>query len=114
LVPWPFLGQQLRDRVGDERNRDAGQQQGCATTPVAGRPTLEITKSVSKADAQIGDVLDYAVVVRNTGTANLANAIVVDTPPGLRLRGTHRAGWRCGHRRSCRAPGPRLTLPSAR
>ncbi|MCC6769990.1 MAG: DUF11 domain-containing protein [Gemmatimonadaceae bacterium] len=85
--------------------------QGCATTPVAGRPTLEITKSVSKADAQIGDVLDYTVVVRNTGTANLANAIVVDTLPlGFAYEGrTARVGG-VVIADPAGAPGPRLTF----
>ncbi|MEP7380811.1 MAG: hypothetical protein ABI910_03950 [Gemmatimonadota bacterium] len=55
--------------------------QGCATVLVAGVPMLQITKTVSKADAQVGDVLDYTVVVRNTGSQNIASAVVTDTLP---------------------------------
>ncbi|HEX4933329.1 MAG TPA: hypothetical protein VFV33_09135, partial [Gemmatimonadaceae bacterium] len=54
---------------------------GCATAPVAGEPKLEISKAVSRSEAAIGDVLDYTLTVRNTGTADLADARVVDALP---------------------------------
>ncbi len=53
----------------------------CTNVTIVGEPRLEITKSVSRAEASIGDVLDYTLVVRNTGTADLTNAIVVDNLP---------------------------------
>lgn len=53
----------------------------CTNVTIVGEPRLEIAKSVSRAEAAIGDVLDYTLVVRNTGTADLANAIVVDNLP---------------------------------
>ncbi len=88
-----------------------GNNTGCATVIVAGVPMLEITKTVSKADAQIGDVLDYTVVVRNTGTQNITSAIVSDTlPTGFAYEShTARVG-RTGIADPTGAPGPILTF----
>lgn len=85
--------------------------QGCATVIVAGVPMLEIAKTVSKADAQIGDVLDYTVVVRNTGTQNIASAVVSDTLPTGFAYESHTA--RIGRTTiadPAGAPGPLLTF----
>ncbi len=84
---------------------------GCATAPVAGIPFLEITKSVSKSEATIGDVLDYTVTVRNTGTANIASAVVSDTLPTGFAYDSHTA--RIGRTTIADpsgAPGPYLTF----
>jgi uncharacterized repeat protein (TIGR01451 family) len=84
---------------------------GCTTTPVAGEPRLEITKRVSKADAQIGDVLDYTIVVRNTGTEALADAVVEDTlPTGFAYEGRTARIGRSIIADPAGAPGPRLVF----
>lgn len=84
---------------------------GCATAPVAGIPLLEISKSVSKSEATIGDVLDYTVTVHNTGTASIASAIVSDTLPTGFAYDSHTA--RVGRTTIADpsgAPGPILTF----
>ncbi len=65
----------------NESASSLGNNSGCDTTPVAGEPNLQLTKSVSRTEAEIGDVIDYTVVVRNTGTADLADARVSDKLP---------------------------------
>jgi len=89
--------------------------QGCTSTPVAGEPRLEITKTVARQEAQIGDVLDYTMVVRNTGTADVLDAIIVDDlplgmayePRTARLNNTSLAD-------PTGAPGPRLRFSIGR
>ena len=56
--------------------------------PVDGstRPGLAVTKSASKASAEIGDLVRYTVTVRNTGTAVLPALAMVDQMPlGFKL-----------------------------
>lgn len=45
------------------------------------QPDIEVTKSVDKAFAKLGDTLIYTVVTENTGTVDLQNLIFTDPPP---------------------------------
>ena len=41
-------------------------------------PVIEITKSVDKAEAKVGDTLNYTVTVANKGKADAENVVVED------------------------------------
>jgi uncharacterized repeat protein (TIGR01451 family) len=60
---------------------------GCANVTVKDRTTsLDITKSVDKTSAQVGDNLTYTLVVRNNGNATVPNFTVNDTTPVTALQ----------------------------
>ncbi|MGQ0646599.1 MAG: DUF7507 domain-containing protein [Gemmatimonadaceae bacterium] len=83
----------------------------CVTTPVDGEPMLDITKTSSRSEAQVGDLVDYTVVVRNTGTADLSDALVVDDLPvsfAYEARSARLGGQSVAEPTG--APGPRLTF----
>ncbi|MEO7962459.1 MAG: hypothetical protein ABIT38_00960 [Gemmatimonadaceae bacterium] len=66
---------------GANESASLDNNRACDTTPVAGEPNLQLTKTVSRSEAQIGDVIDYTVTIRNTGTADLPDAVVSDKLP---------------------------------
>lgn len=53
----------------------------CADAVVTGRGRLEIEKQVTRTDVQIGDAVDYAIIVRNTGLSAVIDAFVTDVLP---------------------------------
>ncbi len=61
------------------------------------QPDIEVTKSVDKAFAKLGDTLIYKVITENTGTVDLQNLIFTDSPPantvydgnGVTIQGTN-------------------------
>ncbi|OII15784.1 hypothetical protein BIU97_14030 [Curtobacterium sp. MCBA15_009] len=67
--------------TGDPVRADAG-----ATLVLPGAPELALTKSGALADGAtgaVGDVVDYRVTVRNTGTTTVRDLTVTDPLPGL-------------------------------
>lgn len=81
----------------------------CVTVPTEGIGSLAIEKRVSRDEAQVGDALDYTIVVRNTGSFALPDVVVIDDlPTGFRYEG---GTARLGNRPTddpIGAPGPRL------
>ncbi len=58
----------------------------CVDAIVAGIGKLEIEKRASRAEVQIGDVVDYTVIVKNSGNGAISDAIITDQlPPGFLL-----------------------------
>jgi uncharacterized repeat protein (TIGR01451 family) len=87
----------------------------CSDPVVAGAGKLEVEKRVSRAEVQVGDVVDYTVVVKNTGLGEVTDAIVNDVlPPGflLELQSVRVNG--AGGVAVTGAPGPRLTFEVGR
>jgi uncharacterized repeat protein (TIGR01451 family) len=85
--------------------------QACISVPVADVGRLELFKRASKQTAQIGDVVDYLVRVRNAGTGPLTGVIVSDVlPPGFLLEAS---SVRVGGVPAAvtGAPGPNITIP---
>jgi uncharacterized repeat protein (TIGR01451 family) len=83
----------------------------CVTVATEGRGSLAIEKRVSRDEAQVGDALDYTIVVRNTGSFVLPDVVVTDDlPAGFRFEGgTARIDNRSMSDPSG-APGPRLSF----
>ncbi len=53
-------------------------------TPVGGTGRLVVEKQVSPTEAEVGDVVDYTITIRNVGTGDLHHVRVEDTlPAGL-------------------------------
>ena len=87
----------------------------CVGVDVNGLGALEIEKKVSKAEASIGDVLDYTIVVKNSGTGDIIDAIVSDTLPvgfALEARSVRQSGASVAD--PAGAPGPLLTFTVGR
>ena len=109
----PSAGSQISncaDVSGPNENGSLANNRSCIDRRIIGAGVLEVVKQASKGEAEIGDHVDYEVVVRNTGDAVLADAELVDVLPAgflldarsVRVNGTPAdvAG----------APGPRLTI----
>lgn len=87
----------------------------CVDPPVDGAGLLAIEKRVSRAEAHVGDVVDYQVIVRNVGTSAVNDAIVRDILPagfllesqGVRVNGI-------GGASIAGAPGPVITIDLGR
>ena len=75
---------------------------------VTGQFALFAEKSASKTEAEIGDVIDYAVRVRSAGTSPVPAVSIEDRLPArLRLSSGLGAARRRGRARSGRQPRPR-------
>ncbi|MCC6317393.1 MAG: DUF11 domain-containing protein, partial [Gemmatimonadaceae bacterium] len=67
-------------RAANEQGSKANNR-ACAEAPVEGTGRLEISKVVSRAEVQVGDVVDYTIEVRNTGTGAVTGVVVRDVLP---------------------------------
>ena len=87
----------------------------CVTAPVDGRGQLEIEKRASRAEVQVGDIVDYTVVVRNTGTGPVNDAFITDVlPPGFLLEAASVRVDGVGGATVTGAPGPQFTVELGR
>ena len=87
----------------------------CVAVPVAGVGVLELEKRVSKSEAQVGDVIDYTVTVKNTGAGDVTDAVVSDTlPVGFSYEARTARLGRSSTAEPAGAPGPLLAFSLGR
>jgi uncharacterized repeat protein (TIGR01451 family) len=101
-------------RVSAPTKRGADQH-SCVAVPVAGVGVLELEKRVSKSEAQVGDVIDYTVTVKNTGAGDVTDAVVSDTlPVGFSYEARTARLGRSSTAEPAGAPGPLLAFSLGR
>ncbi len=110
----PLAGAELRN-CGDVRGvNETGpltNNRSCVDRRVIGVGTLQVIKRASRAEAEIGDIVDYTIVVHNSGDAALTAVEVSDVLPEgfLLVAGTVRVNGTPTSQVSG-APGPRITI----
>ncbi|MFN8582294.1 MAG: hypothetical protein U0163_15140, partial [Gemmatimonadaceae bacterium] len=85
--------------------------QACDAVPVAGDYRLGIEKTVSKPEAEVGNVVDYTITVRGLGATAVPDAMVTDRLPDgfVYLNGSARLGGQ-SQPDPTGAPGPELVF----
>ena len=87
----------------------------CVGAPVAGGGALELEKRASRLEAQVGDVVDYTVTVKNTGAGDVTDAVVSDTlPVGFSYEARTARLGRASIAEPAGAPGPVLLFTLGR
>ena len=110
----PSAGSQISncaDVSGANENGSLANNRSCIDRRIIGAGVLEASKRASKGEAEIGDQVDYEVLVRNTGDAPAADVELVDVLPQgflldvrtIRVNGAPVADV-------AGAPGPRITI----
>ncbi len=98
-------------RTISANDANAANNQACDVVPVAGDYRFAIAKTVSKPEAEIGDLLDYEVIVSNAGATAIPDGLVTDhLPLGFEyLKGSARQNGQVIADPSG-APGPELNF----
>lgn len=96
---------------GTNETGSLANNQSCVTVPVAPPGRLELQKTASKRSAELGDMIDYSLLVKNVGGVLLNDVHVTDVlPVGFLLEpNTTRVGG--APVAVSGAPGPNLTIP---